>query len=603
MKCKLYNIILSIVILGSSVSSCDSYLNVESKSTFTEEVTFSNLDFATKAVLGIYANLASQNFYEYVVGFFFPCDSDIEHVYGNDDGSGRSLARYKADAGNAYIASPWKLLYQTIERANICLDNLPKSPIWEGEYAKEARRLYGEALTLRAMCYFELVRNWGDVPFPIKSFQDGDQYTLPKTDRDEIYEYMIEDLLKAQEYVPSMKEIQTVERISKGFVKGLRARMALAYAGYSLRNKTLETRRGRYWEEYYKIAHQECKEIMESGDYKLNPDYVSIFKNLHAYQMDLQYGESMYEIAFGRLYTGRVGQMLGMVFATNPADPKYGRAAAAFETNPYYYYSFNTKDVRRNVSCELYNYASSSYPGVQRLIGINGWRLTKWRKSWIVPAMGGEFKDVHYTGVNWPLMRYSDVVLMFTETENQINGPTQAAKDALASVRKRAFDEGTWDETITHYIDSVSVNKETFFDAIVNERAWEFGGEMIRKYDLVRWNLLGKKLKQVKEESLKIANNDPKWQNVPNYLYWKYAEDGETIEILNPDYRLPATNVPGYSRTSWMSGVNNKSTLIKLLDDIASGFDETKNNHLFPIASSVITESNGVLTNDQMHDQ
>lgn len=150
-----------------------------------------------------------------MVGFFFPCDSDIEHVYGNDDGSGRSLARYKADAGNAYIASPWKLLYQTIERANICLDNLPKSPIWEGEYAKEARRLYGEALTLRAMCYFELVRNWGDVPFPIKSFQDGDQYTLPKTDRDEIYEYMIEDLLKAQEYVPSMKEIQTVERISK----------------------------------------------------------------------------------------------------------------------------------------------------------------------------------------------------------------------------------------------------------------------------------------------------------------------------------------------------------------------------------------------------
>jgi hypothetical protein len=60
-----------------------------------------------------------------------------------------------------------------------------------------------------------------------------------------------------------MSTTQTAEEVNKAFVKGLRARMSLAYAGFSLRNTTLETKRGRYWEEYYAIARQECKEIME----------------------------------------------------------------------------------------------------------------------------------------------------------------------------------------------------------------------------------------------------------------------------------------------------------------------------------------------------
>lgn len=604
MKKRLHFNILIINIIIFFCFSCDDWLDTKSKSTFTEETAFSNLDFATKAVYGIYDRFAGTSFYGYSVSFYYGCDNDIEHVTGNPDASRRDLSRYLGTDGNPYSSGPWNLIYQTIERANICIDNLPVSPIWEGEYTEQARRLYGEAKTLRALCYFELVRHFGDVPFPTHSTQDGDNFYLPKTDRDSIYEYLIEDLKEAQLYVPWMREIQTVERVGKGFVKGLRARMALAYAGYSLRNKTHETRRGRDWEKYYRIAHEELTELVNSGQHHLYPNYEDFFKSMHAYKQDLQYGESLFEIGFGRLYTGRVAQSFGMGFTTSPAEPKYGRAAAEFITNPYYFYSFDNKDLRRDVNCALYNYASASYPGQQRLIGShNGFKPTKWRKNWIVPAMGGANAEQNYTGVNWPLMRYTDAVLLFAETENELNNsPTQAAKEALISVRKRAFPADEWDIKVDHYVDSVSVSKDDFFNALVNERAWEFGGELYRKYDLVRWNLLGVKLKEMREENFKILNNDPKYRNVPNRIFWRTGSDGETLEILNPDYRISSSSMSGWSNTTWLSGLSaaNKTTFTNLINQIAAGYDETKNNHLYPIAATVINESNGVLNNDQI---
>ena len=362
--------------------SCEDYLKTESNSTFTEESVFNNIDFATKEVNGIYSNLVVNSMYQAYLGIFYKCDNDIEFSIGLNDGARNSMSHYGGTDGNSTIKLPWNYLYSTIERANICIDKLPMSPIWTGNYAKDAHRLYGEAITLRALCYFELITLWGDVPFSVKSTQAGDDYYLPKTDRDSIYEYLIQDLKNVEDDVPWMRETLTAERINKGFVKGLRARMALSYAGYSLRNKTLETRRGRYWAEYYKIANQECKEIIESGKHQLNPDYVNIFKTIHAYSQDLKFNEVLFEIPFGRLYNGYVGYMIGMPFASS--DIKYGKATSQVYTSPYYYYFFDTKDIRRNVSVELYNYNSSNYLGMQRLVGSTGFQCKLPQKQYVL---------------------------------------------------------------------------------------------------------------------------------------------------------------------------------------------------------------------------
>lgn len=593
-------IFIGFVLLMGVLASCSDVLETSSNSTFTEETTFSNYDFAKKAVAGIYFNFMSTNMHANEL-IFYKLGSDIEHRTGNPDGARVSLAQYAANDGNTLVSRSWNKYYQSIERANICIENLPKSPIWEGEMAAEARALYAEAVALRAFCFYELISFWGDVPFPTHSTQAGDNFYLPKTDRDEIYEFLIQDLKEVEDMTPWMSD--TAEKVTKGFVKGLRARMALAYAGYSLRNGSLETKRGRNWQEYYQIANEECREIMTNGVHRLNPSYENVFRLLHAYSQDAANKEIIWELPFGRGFSGRFAQMIGMQFTTNPVEPKYGRAAAEPTVPLNYFYSFDRKDTRRNVNVELYNYGDKNYISKQRLASPTSLRPCKWRRSWIVPAMGGDLATVQVTGVNFPVMRYADVVLMLAETENEINGgPTPDAKNALIQIRQRAFPKDQWDQKVYRYVDSVSVSKDAFFNAIVEERAWEFGGELIRKFDLVRWNLLGERLDKMKSDCMKIMNNDPEYSWVPDVIYWKQGEDGETIDILNQDFRWTGPAPEGYSAKAWGPNFSaaDRTSVQNYLNQCASGYNSAQNNHLFPLNQAIMNASNGVLTNDQM---
>jgi len=154
------------------------------------------------------------------------------------------------------------------------------------------KRMHGEALTLRALHYYELIRNWGDIPFRTKAYQPGDEQNLPKTDRDVIYDQIIDDLLKADSLVPWWTEVPLEERITKGAVKGLLARIALARGGWSLRREG-GMQRGSNYEYYYQIARDQCWEIIQSGQHWLNPDYEDVFRTHCELRLDDEYGESM----------------------------------------------------------------------------------------------------------------------------------------------------------------------------------------------------------------------------------------------------------------------------------------------------------------------
>jgi hypothetical protein len=216
------------------------------------------------------------------------------------------------------------------------------------------------------------------------------------------------------------------------------------------------------------------------------------------------------------------------------------------------------------------------------------------------------------TGVDWPVLRYADVLLMFAETQNEIYGtPTDSAKWALKEVRKRAFPESGWPDKVDGYISKVSAGKKEFFNALVNERGWEFMGEGVRKDDLIRWNLLGEKIQYMRDENSKLfSGTDPNYQHVPDYLYWKYDTDGEHIIFLNKDYRITpsGTTLVGWTRTAWFglpsAAAGNISAFMGSVNAYAIrsflGFDITKNNHLYPIHGDFISTSRGMLNNDQM---
>jgi hypothetical protein len=189
---------------------------------------------------------------------------------------------------------------------------------------------------------------------------------------------------------------------------------------------------------------------------------------------------------------------------------------------PNFFYAFDSVDTRRDVTITHYQVpTASNIKGFRRLGELN---TGKYRRDWRVPLLPGNVLNVGY---NWVLIRFSDVLLMYAEAVNEINGgPTGAAISAFEEVRKRAYRGNT------SLIGATPTDKAGFFNAITNERYLEFGHEAIRKYDLIRWNLLATKLAETKTKIQQIRDRVAPYNNVPQYIYWKNV--GEEIVIYTP---------------------------------------------------------------------
>lgn len=539
-------VVYILLVLSFALCACDDYFSAESDSTYTEKLVFSNVDLAEQAVVGIYSAMCDDNLYSKKLSLYFSMNTDVEYISGETDNGRRGLARYVASSSNTELYATWTSLYQAIERANLCISGIRSSNVLidgGGLQREKMRRLLGEALTLRAILYFDLVKNFGDVPLKREPSEFSQSLILPKTSRTEILDSLIEDLAEAKELMPWFSELGTSERVHKGFVKGLLARVALFRAGCGMTENNEKPHDSIY---YYEIANRECKEVAESYQHALNPSFESIFRAQCQYEKDLTYGECMFELAFGKLNRGELGYYIGVKHEENA---KYGKSEAGMYAPPSFFYSYDTADCRRNVTCSFHKYTSE---GIQSLSNITAITLAKWRKEWIKPAVTGSSK---YTGVNYTFMRFSDVLLMLAETENELNGnPTDIAKDALKTVRKRAFNDSSQKIKVHDYVDSLNT-KGLFFNALVNERAWEFAGEGVRKYDLIRWGLLADKIEECKTNLNKIQAEEPPFDNVPQKVYWKLSEDGETIEVANIDKLYVDDNfdVKTASSSKWKS--------------------------------------------------
>jgi hypothetical protein len=170
---------------------------------------------------------------------------------------------------------------------------------------------------------------------------------------------------------------------------------------------------------------------------------------------------------------------------------------------PSYFYLFDSTDTRRDVTCCPYNVAANGSTKVAQAITAicDG----KYRRDWITNPVIPPSSAVQYMSLKWQLIRYSDVLLMFAEAENEINGgPTTAAYNTLNMVRRRGYGKpiNTPDATVDI---AAGLSKSDFFKAVVRERALELGGEGVRKYDLIRWNLLGTALAESKANMIKMS--------------------------------------------------------------------------------------------------
>ena len=220
--------------------------------------------------------------------------------------------------------------------------------------------------------------------------------------------------------------------------------------------------------------------------------------------------EVMFEYAeFGNTTNGRVGYTNGLCI--HASNALYGKTLPLQLIHPTFYLSFADDDTRRDVTVGNYSIDAA---GNDIAVPYGALNLGKWRCNWKAGPRTATLK----TDVNWPILRYSDVLLMYAEAENYLNnGPTEAAKAAYEQVRLRAFagDASRIGTTPSTY--------DTFFKAIVKERAFELATEGWRRTDLIRWNLLAETLAETKANTEKLAMREVPYNEVKTYRAYKEA--------------------------------------------------------------------------------
>ena len=502
-----------------SLTACNDFLDVDPDSTSANtEFIYNNEGEISTALNGVYAQILSGSTFGNNLYKDFQLNSDVDFSTNTSEtASGNKPARFdtRSDAGN--INSLWNALYSGVETANEFIFNLKNSKLYEEKMKTEIAdgentggvvteevpnvtkltQMMGEAKVMRAMFYHELLSYWGDIPFTFKATYETNNLYPEVTDRQVVSDSLIADLRHAAEWMQSDKDatLDAPERISKEAAYAMIARLALQAGGYSLNHDANDvngykmTRPSNY-KEYYQIARDYAKKVIDAGGHSLNKSFRDVFVDECNHIVN-KGDDAIFEIPFGKDNSGAWGYAQGPksdVDANNETDfsnGAWGSTSGNVRTTRFYRHMFKEGDARRDYICGTWGYSNQGLPAINFSYTMYN---NKWSKLWNTVGLGKA--STGNTGINFAYIRYADVLLMFAEADNEVNGaPTQEAIDAVNQVRRRAYNGVDYELTAAQ-----TATKEDFLKAVLDERKFEFAGENMRWKDLVRNNLYSEQI-------------------------------------------------------------------------------------------------------------
>jgi len=558
---KKLSIIATVLAMVVFFTSCN-FLDTRAQSEFDAAFVFSDPTLAEGALMGAYFVLGYNNSYRnrHMIHTFSNTDTEIhrESLAGLGETGRRAAAVFNLSAhmGPDMATNPsmFCFSYMAIERLNLIIQSIPRY----GNMNNPAfQHIYGEALALRAFFYFDLIKWYGDVPARFEPVSSATVF-LPRADRDIIYRQILDDLERAAELLPwpgDAASYNRVDRMNQAFARAFRARVALHAGGYSLRNDNGQAviRRSSpdspYYlnrREMYEIARLETAYLMENygRGFRLDPDFENIFRQ--NVQENVSVGrESIFQLPYS---AGERGQWLAFFGARHVGPDRFSQAHVSGEAGPtaIMWYWFADNDVRRDVSIIHHLYAAASpstaIQQIQTAAPGGGTNNSTIRTAYF-GRLRAEWSNrrimTNDDGIQPIIMRYADVLLMFAEAENFLNGNTDARNAAFAQVRNRAFPNGG------DPLNFASLDQNAFFHAIMDERAFEFLGEQRRKYDLNRWGMLRERLEWAQRQTRRLRDNpndeyswtpeaprDIDFRGFSRHIYWRHVPgrfEGHTV--------------------------------------------------------------------------
>ena len=290
---------------------------------------------------------------------------------------------------------------------------------------------------------------WGGVPLLKDEITSLDQVkNIKRATREELSNFIIDELTEVSDILEKSPAI--VARASKGTALTLLAKMYLL-------------------QEQWENAAKTCEQIMGLNKYKLFDNYSDIFSQAFENQQ-----EHIFSIQFNADYTDFSARMLWYLGPSKEEWDKFnGLGGSSAPTSFYDKYDEWDLRLEHNLAKTWRGQAFKD----SRIAIIKYWDRT-----------GKQMLD--HDGLNFPVFRYADVLLMYAEALNEWKGgPTQEAYDAINEIRERAG------------VDEIEeLDYKQFQSFIRDERARELCYEGHRRFDLVRWGILVETVKRVSKE-------------------------------------------------------------------------------------------------------
>lgn len=584
----LYIALYAAGMLGAT--SCSDYLETKSPSTVDADFVFSSTATAKAALEGAKAAMhGAYSSHIFGDGLYYAADIAGSDIMRHPEGYAKQPGRHPAEAfyrngteTGAYALTSYMkegtdgtygYLFSVIGKCNAITTAFEQKDNFEEMMSQseptELSQLYGEAVAIRATCYRELIKYFGDVQFQ-STFGVAAGGLVS---RDSIYDVCIEQLKKVEPHMYVLGTCPTYANnvknyYSRTYVDGLIGRMALEAGGYQTRRNDIKRVDGKGnpltfealgtdnqnatygrrsdWKNLYATAKEYFKKAIDNAGTAIfhetdprsedkngrvyNNPYQYFFQQLH--DADATYAdESIYEEPFTQGSSGNDPRPYSLGRPSNGGSKvaypckNYGQG----RINPAFYYGdFDPKDLRRDVSCTV---TGSTGKGIEALIPF-----TPGSKQSAGGISCNKFDENRQTtvwtqaqrrsGINAPYMRLSEMYLGYAEACAAI-GDNAEAKTYLTKVRNRAF--RTADEANVEGF----INKEgSLLKAIIDERGFEFAGEGDRRFTLIRTGLLPEKIKEIKDLTRKMldglkTNGSYTFENgntISAYIYTKSVD-------------------------------------------------------------------------------
>lgn len=483
----LSGIIISLVF----ISSCDDFLDLNPISSQSVDAFYQSEDDFEQAVNGVYNEFRSTYATQWQFGELRGDNTTMSGEGQIDDNPQMRWvdAFINLDARNSRIDHVWPNTFRTIQKANGVLTNIENADFNQ----EKADRFAGEALVMRAMSYFRLVRIYGGVPIVLTADVNiSESYQTPRASVNDAYEVILDDLKNAIPKLPESYTGNNVGRITKGAAQTLLGQVYLTLQNFD-------------------DAATQFGEVINSGVYSLLPNYEDCFAPGSSGN-----NEAIWQLLYSA--DADQGSSFPNQFAPRNSSGilvESGSTHAMNQPSGELYNAYEDGDLRRDAS-----------------IGLG---FTNEEGDWIdAPYIKLYVQHPIKTGgtdCDWNIFRYAHVLLMQAEALNEVNGgPTSLAYEYVNRVRQRAKLSDLPEE----------LSQSEFRDAVYNETRFEVAFEAHRWFDLIRT-----------ERALSVMNSklseDPKIIVGP----WKPIEEWQLLfpipqEIIDRSDAGVITQNPGY---------------------------------------------------------